>query len=283
MTEQAINSDREPDWEKLRPVLDDAIHELNDRDREAVLLYFFDKRTFGDLGSKLRLTESGARTRVERALNKLRLSLGRRGITSTSAALALALGGQVAAAVPGSLVTMVTASALAGASPSGGAVLFSLMTITKMQMGAAIAVVLSGATIMGVVQHQEISTLRTQRDALLNESAVSGRRASELAGKLAEKDAALAKARTQLASLKSAGGSIAGGAAANSQASGPRLVHLKDVIRDHPEFVLLEQKELRRNIVRTYSRAIAALNLPPDQATQLKDLLVEREMASSDA
>jgi RNA polymerase sigma factor (sigma-70 family) len=130
MTEQAINSDREPDWEKLRPVLDDAIHELNDRDREAVLLYFFDKRTFGDLGSKLRLTESGARTRVERALNKLRLSLGRRGITSTSAALALALGGQVAAAVPGSLVTMVTASALAGASPSGGAVLFSLMTIT---------------------------------------------------------------------------------------------------------------------------------------------------------
>ena len=31
----------EPDWEHLRPVLDDAMHELNHTDRVAVLLRFF--------------------------------------------------------------------------------------------------------------------------------------------------------------------------------------------------------------------------------------------------
>jgi RNA polymerase sigma factor (sigma-70 family) len=123
MTEHAVHPETEPAWEELRGVLDDAIHELNERDREAILLHFFDKRTYADLGTKLAITESGARMRVERALEKLRASLGRRGITSTGTALAVALGGQAAAAVPGALATAVTTAALAGAANSGGATL----------------------------------------------------------------------------------------------------------------------------------------------------------------
>ena len=36
----------EPDWRELRPVLDETLAELNERDRDAVLLRFFEQRPF---------------------------------------------------------------------------------------------------------------------------------------------------------------------------------------------------------------------------------------------
>jgi RNA polymerase sigma factor (sigma-70 family) len=84
MIERSDNSTSEPAWEEIRPVLDDAIHELNERDREAVLLHFFDRKSFVDMGPTLRITESGARMRVERALEKLRLSLTYKAISQAT-------------------------------------------------------------------------------------------------------------------------------------------------------------------------------------------------------
>jgi hypothetical protein len=277
MTEPAAHPEAEPVWEELRGVLDDAIDELNETDREAVLLHFFDKRTYADLGAKLSLTESGARMRVERALEKLRTSLGRRGITSSGAALAAALGGQAVAAVPGTLATTVTAAALAGAATSGGAALL-FMSITKPQLAAAVAIAVSGATILGVEQHREITALRAERGSLQSEAAASSRRANDLAAKLASDDALVAKLNRQLSRQGETGAN-----AANSAADGVKVVHIKDIIRDHPEYEALMQKESRRSTIRTYGRAIAALNLSPNQATQLKELLVERDLASYDA
>jgi len=49
------------DWERLRPLIDDVVHELNDRDREAVLLRFFEGRPFADIGVTLGLSEDAAR------------------------------------------------------------------------------------------------------------------------------------------------------------------------------------------------------------------------------
>ena len=40
----------EPDWEHLRPVLDDAMHELNQADRVAVLLRFFKNKSLREVG-----------------------------------------------------------------------------------------------------------------------------------------------------------------------------------------------------------------------------------------
>src|SRR5688500_244351 len=34
------------DWERLRPMIDDLVHELGERDREAVLLRFFENQPF---------------------------------------------------------------------------------------------------------------------------------------------------------------------------------------------------------------------------------------------
>ncbi|MCX6954229.1 MAG: sigma-70 family RNA polymerase sigma factor, partial [Verrucomicrobia bacterium] len=71
------------DWARVRPVLDDVIGELGERDREAVLLRFFEGRDFAAIGARLQLSENAARMRVERALDKLHAQLARRGVTST--------------------------------------------------------------------------------------------------------------------------------------------------------------------------------------------------------
>jgi len=75
------------DWDALRPVLDATLDDLNDRDREAVLLRFFRQHSLRELGSQLGLSEDAARMRVDRALDKLRTSLTKRGVPTTEAFL----------------------------------------------------------------------------------------------------------------------------------------------------------------------------------------------------
>lgn len=138
----------EPDWPVLRPVLDEGLNDLEERDRDAVLLRFFDGRSFAEIGAKLNLTENAARMRVERALGKLHTSLARRGVKSTAAALGVALGGQAGVAAPEGLAASVTSAALAGvgltgaAAVGGGVAIF--MGTTKMTVAVVGAVVAIG-------------------------------------------------------------------------------------------------------------------------------------------
>ncbi|HWA87323.1 MAG TPA: sigma-70 family RNA polymerase sigma factor, partial [Opitutus sp.] len=79
------------DWEKLRPLLDSAICNLAEHDRAPILMRYFENQPFAEMGRKLGVGESSARMRAERAIEKLRVALVQRGVTSTGAALALAL------------------------------------------------------------------------------------------------------------------------------------------------------------------------------------------------
>ena len=67
MNELVADLTPEADWNQLRPVLDEAMDELNGPDREAVLSRFFEGRAFTDVGKKLHLTENAARHHVDRS------------------------------------------------------------------------------------------------------------------------------------------------------------------------------------------------------------------------
>lgn len=84
-------NDLPPDWEKLRPVLDDAVTKLAASEREAIVLRFFQRCSFADVGRALELSEEAARKRVDRSLDKLRRILIGQGIASTTSALGSAL------------------------------------------------------------------------------------------------------------------------------------------------------------------------------------------------
>jgi RNA polymerase sigma factor (sigma-70 family) len=132
-------ADAAVEWERARPVLDAAMEELGATDREAVLLRYFARRPFAQIGVALRLSEDGARRRVERALDKLRAQLARRGVTSSAAALAAALEGHAVLAAPASLTVSVTGAAMAGSAGGGVAAVFMNMTKLQVGLGAAAA------------------------------------------------------------------------------------------------------------------------------------------------
>lgn len=140
-----------PDWERLAPLLDDALHELRERDRRVILLRYFSNRRYAEIGSFVGISTDAARLRVDRALEKLRHVLLRRGITSTSAALALLLTTHISPAVPGGMAASVVQAALVDAAAgSGAATRYQFWSPTKLTVGfLAVVVIVVVATWRG--------------------------------------------------------------------------------------------------------------------------------------
>src|SRR5688500_3785311 len=78
----------------VAPILDDAINNLGTQDRQAILLRYFEQRDLRSVGHALGSNEDAARKRVDRALEKLRGLLKKRGVALSTTALASALGAQ---------------------------------------------------------------------------------------------------------------------------------------------------------------------------------------------
>jgi RNA polymerase sigma factor (sigma-70 family) len=156
-----------PDWEHLRPVLEDAMHQLDERDRLAVLLRYFQNKSLKEIGASLNLNENAARMRVDRALERLRLQLARKGVTSTMSALALTLtGNAVTAAPPAFAATVATASLASAAAETGTTfVLLKIMALTKTQIGIG-ALLITGAAITLMIQQRSHAELREENSLL---------------------------------------------------------------------------------------------------------------------
>jgi RNA polymerase sigma factor (sigma-70 family) len=155
-------------WNELRPVLDEAMHRLGDADRLALLLRYFQNKSLRDVGLALGLSENAARMRVERALNKLRVQLARRGVTSTVAALALMLTGNAVTAAPAAFVTTLSGASLAGAAAGTGTTLtlLKIMSATKLKLGIISAIVVAGLATPLVMQHEAQAKLRGENGVL---------------------------------------------------------------------------------------------------------------------
>jgi RNA polymerase sigma factor (sigma-70 family) len=154
MNEVLAPTTNEADWSRVAPVLDEAIDALAENDRAAILARFIDRRAFGEIGVALRISEDAARMRVERALDRLRALLERRGIGSTSAALGIALANQAVVAAPAGLATMVMGNAVAASvtttGAAGAAAFFGFMSTIKLGVAGLVALLV----MIGVVIHQ---------------------------------------------------------------------------------------------------------------------------------
>jgi RNA polymerase sigma factor (sigma-70 family) len=177
----------EPDWEKLRPVLDAAMHELKETDREAILLRYFENRQFAEVGAKLGLNENAARMRVERALEKLRGTLTKHGVT-TATALASVISANAVQIAPAGLATTLTTASIVSAGV-GTLSLFKIMTMTHIKLGIS-ALVVAGAATALVVQHQAQEKLRDENAALQQQIAQLQTDNQSLTNRLASTDEA---------------------------------------------------------------------------------------------
>src|SRR5262249_30292427 len=67
-------------WTQIAPLLDTAIAALNETDRCAIVLRFFDGRSMSEVGAALGTNETTAKKRVSRAVEKLRGFFRKRGV-----------------------------------------------------------------------------------------------------------------------------------------------------------------------------------------------------------
>src|SRR5262249_9534633 len=119
-------------------------------------------------GVKLGVSEDAARKRVDRALEKLRGLLARRGVTSTSAALVLVLGTNTVATAPAGMVASIAGAAIASTAVSTGGTLtiLKIMAISKLKVGLIGAVVVAGVATPLVIQNHSQAKLRTENQEL---------------------------------------------------------------------------------------------------------------------
>jgi RNA polymerase sigma factor (sigma-70 family) len=105
-------SDSAAAWEQMAPQLNEALNELREPDRDALILRFFESKSMAQVGSAIGTTEGAAKMRVARALEQLRGIFQARGIALPVTLLAAALSTSTTHAAPVGLAATITTSAL---------------------------------------------------------------------------------------------------------------------------------------------------------------------------
>ena len=145
---EAVSNPGQPDavWEQLSPILDDAMAQLRDKDRDAIVLRFFENKSLREVGLALGVEERAAQKRVDRSLEKLRGFFTRRGISSTTAIIAGAVAANSVHAAPTALAKTISAVALA----KGAAASTSTLTLVKGALKIMAWMKMKTAVIVGI-------------------------------------------------------------------------------------------------------------------------------------
>jgi RNA polymerase sigma factor (sigma-70 family) len=100
-------------WPKIAPLLDDAVAALREKERRAIVLRFYEGRSLREVGLALGASEEAAKKRVGRALEKLRQFFAKRGVDSTTAAIAETISAHSVQIAPLALAKTISAVAVA--------------------------------------------------------------------------------------------------------------------------------------------------------------------------
>jgi RNA polymerase sigma factor (sigma-70 family) len=169
---QTLLNENEADvWPQIAPLLDAAMAGLNETDRHAVVLRFFDGKSMKEVGAALGASEDAAKMRLNRAVEKLRGFFTKRGIVFPAAVLTAAISANSVQAAPAMLAKTTTAVALAKGATASISTLtlikgaLKIMAWTKAQTAIVSAVIVGMAT-LSVIQHQAQIKLRDQNESL---------------------------------------------------------------------------------------------------------------------
>ena len=133
-------------WEQIAPLLEGALEHLGQKDHDAVVLRFFEGKSFNEIGTAFGASENAAKKRVNYALEKLHRYFSKRGISSTTHAIAGGISANAVQAAPVALAKTVTAVALAKGAAVGG----STLALVKVALKIMAWIKVKTAVVMGV-------------------------------------------------------------------------------------------------------------------------------------
>jgi uncharacterized protein (TIGR03435 family) len=158
-------------WAQIAPLLEDAMAKLAARDRDAIVLRYFENKTLREVGAKLGASEDAAKMRLNRALEKLRKMFAQQGVNSTTSVIAGVIASHSVHAAPLGLVKTISAVMIAKGTAAAGTPLalakgvLKIMAWTKAKTAiavAAVAVLAIGTTVT------TIAVQKSHRDAVEN-------------------------------------------------------------------------------------------------------------------
>ena len=162
------------DWTHIEPLLDEAMQALDDTDRTAVLLRYFENKSLREVGAAIGVGDDAAQKRVSRAVDRLREFFTKRGLTIGAGGLAVLLSANAVQSAPVGLAATIAATAvLAGAVVQASTIVAATKTIamTTLQK-TAITAALAAAVGTGIFEAHQSSQLRQQNQTLQQEQSL---------------------------------------------------------------------------------------------------------------
>jgi len=167
---EILSSSSDANWDDISPYLDEALGELSEPDRDALLLRYFKNHDLRTIGARLGVSEDAAQKRVSRAVERLRESFQKRGIAVAAGGLVVVISANAVHAAPVGLSASLSLIPAAGAAVSGATTfnLLKILAMTKIKVGIITTAVAAGIAIPVVVQHR-MQTKLTATNELLRE------------------------------------------------------------------------------------------------------------------
>jgi hypothetical protein len=161
------------DWTHVEPLLDEAMHALDDTDRAAVLLRYFENKTLREVGATLGTSDDAAQKRVSRAVERLREFFAKRGVTVGAGGLVVTISASAVQAAPAGLAaTISSAAVLAGTTiaTTTTATITKAIAMTTLQK-TLITATLTAAIGTGIYEAHQAAQLREQNQTLQQQQA----------------------------------------------------------------------------------------------------------------
>jgi RNA polymerase sigma factor (sigma-70 family) len=161
------------DWTQIEPLLDEAVSALDDTDRAAVLLRYFENKSLREVGAALGTSDDAAQKRVSRAVERLREFFTKRGVTVGASGLVMVISANAVQAAPvGLAVTISTAAAITGTTfatiaTATATKAIAMTTLQKTLIVAALAVTVG----TGIYEARQAAQLREQNQTLQQQQA----------------------------------------------------------------------------------------------------------------
>jgi RNA polymerase sigma factor (sigma-70 family) len=156
------------DWMQIEPLLDDAMAALNETDRSAILLRYFENKSLREVGQALGTNDDAAQKRVSRGVERLREFFSKRNVMIGAGGLAVVISANAVQAAPiGLAATISDAVVIAGTAVSTSTVITATKAIamTTLQKTVTTAA-LTAAVGTGIFEAHQAAQLREQNQTL---------------------------------------------------------------------------------------------------------------------
>ena len=285
---ELLSAESDATWDRVAPLLDAALGELSEPDRDALLFRYFEHKSAREMAQALGISDEAAQKRVSRAVDRLRESFAQRGVTIGAGGLVVVLSANAVQAAPvGLAATISTAVTLAGTAVSTSTLIATTQTIAMTTLQKAlIATTLAVILGVGIYEARQNSKLRDQIQSLQQQQ-------SPLAGQIQqlqhERDTAtnrLALLAEELAAARKNPGEVlklrgeVGALRKENKIAGEKSAISK--ITADPASRKLMRDQQKMGMTAIYADYSKRSNLTPELTEKFNDLLADSVMDNID-